>query len=54
VIEAWADISALHRATGYKPRIGIEQGIKEFVRWHRTYYPTDWQLDAAALKRAWL
>jgi UDP-glucuronate 4-epimerase len=34
----WADCGALEAATGYKPRIGIREGIRSFVAWYRRFY----------------
>ncbi len=34
----WADVSALRTATGWQPRVGIEDGIARFVRWFSGYY----------------
>ncbi len=34
----WADVSALHEATGWQPRVGIEEGVARFVAWYRSYY----------------
>ncbi|MDR2258852.1 MAG: NAD-dependent epimerase [Treponema sp.] len=34
----WADISELETDTGYRPRISIEEGVPEFVKWYRIYY----------------
>ncbi|EQD57094.1 nucleotide sugar epimerase, partial [mine drainage metagenome] len=34
----WADVSALRAATGWQPRVGIEDGITRFVAWYRDYY----------------
>ena len=33
----WADTSALHELTGYKPKTSIERGVNNFVSWHRQY-----------------
>ena len=38
VLETWADTKEFYSATGYKPRINIQQGVKEFVDWYRTFY----------------
>lgn len=38
VPETRSDISAVHAAFGYAPRMPVEQGIREFVRWYREYY----------------
>ena len=34
----FADIDDLERAVGYRPDIGIAQGIARFVAWYRGYY----------------
>ena len=33
-----ADVSSLERATGFRPKTTIEEGIAEFVKWYRQYY----------------
>ena len=33
-----ADVSDLERATGFRPKTTIEEGIAEFVKWYREYY----------------
>ena len=33
-----ADVSDLERATGFRPKTTIEEGIAEFVKWYRQYY----------------
>lgn len=33
-----ADIRLLEKATGYRPRIGIEEGLERFTAWFRDYY----------------
>ncbi|MCL2100841.1 MAG: NAD-dependent epimerase/dehydratase family protein [Fibromonadales bacterium] len=34
----WADTIALEKATGYCPKISLEEGIKHFARWYLNYY----------------
>jgi UDP-glucuronate 4-epimerase len=34
----WADATALHELTGYRPQTDVKQGIGEFVAWFRDYY----------------
>ena len=34
----YADVSALAEAVGYRPRVGIEEGMGRFVAWYRGYY----------------
>lgn len=42
VSATWADCAALERDTGYRPRIGVREGIRRFVAWYREYYlPAD-------------
>ena len=33
-----ADVSALESDFGYRPQVGVEEGIKQFVKWYRSYY----------------
>ncbi|HUJ15426.1 MAG TPA: NAD-dependent epimerase [Thermoanaerobaculia bacterium] len=33
-----ADVSDLERATGFRPKTTIEEGIEAFVKWYREYY----------------
>lgn len=33
-----ADVSELQAATAYRPQVTVEEGIKNFVDWYRTYY----------------
>lgn len=34
----YADTSGLYDACGYKPSVGIKQGVAEFVEWYKTFY----------------
>lgn len=38
VLTTYADISDLEEVIGFKPLTNIEQGIKNFVDWYKTYY----------------
>ncbi|MEZ9551889.1 NAD-dependent epimerase [Vibrio breoganii] len=38
VYQTYADTQDLFTATGYKPQVGIKQGVKEFVDWYKNYY----------------
>jgi UDP-glucuronate 4-epimerase len=38
VIATWADTKELIAATGYKPKIDIQHGVKEFIQWYKNYY----------------
>lgn len=38
VAATWADTTELERATGYKPSVGIDVGVRQFVTWYREYY----------------
>ena len=33
-----ADVSALESDFGYRPQVDVEEGIKRFVEWYRSYY----------------
>ena len=37
VEETFADASLLHALTGFKPRVGVEEGVSSFVDWYRSY-----------------
>lgn len=34
----WADTTLLHRLTGFRPTVGIEEGVRRFVAWYRGHY----------------
>ncbi|MSO72770.1 MAG: NAD-dependent epimerase/dehydratase family protein [Rhodospirillaceae bacterium] len=34
----WCDVSALHRAIGYQPKISLDEGLAKTVAWFRDYY----------------
>jgi UDP-glucuronate 4-epimerase len=36
--ETFADIESSARDLNFKPEVGLAEGLKEFVRWYRTYY----------------
>lgn len=38
VLATYADVDDLVRAVGFKPNTSIEDGIKRFVQWYRSYY----------------
>jgi UDP-glucuronate 4-epimerase len=38
VPRTWADTEALFAATGYRPRVKVEEGARRFVGWYREYY----------------
>jgi UDP-glucuronate 4-epimerase len=38
VEKTWADVSALSRDFGYSPPTPVEEGIRRFVEWYRSYY----------------
>jgi dTDP-glucose 4,6-dehydratase len=43
----WLDSSAIHRAVGWKPKIGWSEGLAEMVSWGRKYLGVlrDWPMD---------
>lgn len=38
VLATWADTEALFEATGYRPKVGLTEGVESFVKWYREYY----------------
>lgn len=38
VTSTYADVSRLHALTGYAPKVMLEDGLKQFVRWYRDFY----------------
>lgn len=34
----WADMEATKKVLGYQPRVGLKEGLAEFVRWYREYH----------------
>lgn len=38
VPRTWADTKALFEATGYRPKMGVEEGVARFVAWYRQFY----------------
>ena len=34
----WCDVSALHKAVGYQPKVGLDEGLEKTVAWFREYY----------------
>lgn len=35
-----ADCSLLESITGYRPRVKVQEGVREFVQWYRAYFKT--------------
>ena len=38
VERTWADVDSLFEYINYRPKVGIEEGIREFVSWYKAYY----------------
>ncbi|MDI5920877.1 NAD-dependent epimerase [Halomonas sp. LR5S13] len=38
VPRTWADTQALFDATGYRPQVSVEEGVRRFVDWYRAYH----------------
>lgn len=38
VYQTYADTRDLFEATGYTPKVGVQEGVANFVRWYREYY----------------
>lgn len=39
VYATYADVDDIARATGFRPSTSVEQGIKKFISWYKSYYP---------------
>jgi UDP-glucuronate 4-epimerase len=39
VTATFADISKLNSLTGYKPKVGLAQGLEHFAAWWRDFHP---------------
>ncbi|MCF2850142.1 protein CapI, partial [Pseudoalteromonas sp. PAST1] len=37
VYKTYADTQDLFAATGYKPAVGVEQGVAELISWYKVY-----------------
>ncbi len=37
VVDTYADVRALEEDFGYRPKTGIDDGLRKFVAWHRSY-----------------
>jgi UDP-glucuronate 4-epimerase len=42
VVRTCADVSDLVRATGFRPKTSLEEGVHKFVNWYREYYKVSW------------
>ncbi|MBI5382757.1 MAG: NAD-dependent epimerase/dehydratase family protein [Opitutae bacterium] len=38
MVETCADLTKIHAAVGYAPRVPLEEGLRRFVAWFREYY----------------
>ena len=38
MLETYADVSSAREKLGFEPKVGIEEGIRRFVDWYRSYY----------------
>jgi UDP-glucuronate 4-epimerase len=38
MVETCADLTAVHAAIGFKPKVPLEEGLRRFVEWFRRYY----------------
>ena len=38
VYQIYADTQDLFAATGYMPKVGIKEGVAEFIQWYRQFY----------------
>lgn len=40
VLATWADVADLQNQFNYRPDTNIEEGLKQYVAWHKAYYKT--------------
>ncbi|HEX6640679.1 MAG TPA: protein CapI, partial [Thermoanaerobaculia bacterium] len=40
VVSTMADVAELERATGFRPRVPLRDGIARFVEWYKSYFPS--------------
>ena len=52
VAETYADISESERDLGFRPSIGIKEGIEYFVHWYLSYYNKPNKLVATSLQKS--
>ena len=38
VTRTWADTTQLEQSLGFRPRVSLQQGVAEFVKWYKEYY----------------
>lgn len=38
VEKTWADVADMQKDFGYQPKIGIAEGVRNFIEWYRQYY----------------
>ncbi|KTF13176.1 NAD-dependent epimerase [Pseudoalteromonas sp. H103] len=38
VYQTYADTKDLFAATGYKPKVGVKEGVAEFITWYKNFY----------------
>lgn len=38
VYQTYADTQDLFTTTGYQPQVGVEEGVRKFVEWYKTFY----------------
>ncbi|WP_409306240.1 NAD-dependent epimerase [Pectobacterium sp. B1J-3] len=38
VYQTWADTDDLFAVTGYRPKVGVNEGVARFVEWYRDFY----------------
>lgn len=43
VPKTWADVDDFYEYTDFKPQVGIEEGIRNFINWYKAYYSEDAQ-----------
>ncbi|WP_372636329.1 NAD-dependent epimerase [Fodinibius sp.] len=45
VPKTWADVEDFYNYTDFRPQVGIEEGIRNFIEWYKSYYVTSKEQD---------
>jgi len=39
VYKTWSDTTKINSLTGFKAAVNLQDGVRQFIEWHNTYYP---------------
>src|SRR5699024_1003583 len=51
VPRTWADVDDFYNYTSFRPKVGIEEGIHNFIQWFKSYYGKDLAQKIAVLPK---